>query len=151
MTSLENRVLMLFNHSVVSNYSWPHELQHTRLLCPLPSLRDCSNSCPLSWWGHSTISSSVAPFSFCLQSFPASGSVPMSQFFASGGQSIGSSASESVLLMNIQDWFPLGWTGLISLQYKELSWVFLNTTVQKQQSFGIQPSLWSNSHNHADY
>ena len=96
----------------------------------------CSNSCPLSQWSHPIISSSVIPFSSCLQSFPASGSFPMSQFFTSGGQSIGVSASASVLPMNIQDWFPLGWTGWISLQSKGLSRVFSNTTVQKHQFFG---------------
>ena len=97
----------------------PHRLQHVRLPCPLPSPRTCSNSCLLSWWYHPTISSSVIPFSSCSQSFPASGSFPMSQFFTSGGRSI--RASASVLPMNIQDWFPLGWTGLISLQSKGLS------------------------------
>ena len=108
----------------------------------------CSNSCPLSQWCHPTILSSVIPFSSCLQSFPASGSFPMSLFFASGSQSIGASASVSVLPMNIQGWFPLGWTGLISLQSKGLSRIFPNTTIQKHQFFGAQPSLWSNSHIH---
>ena len=103
--------------------------------------RGYSNSCPLSWWCHATILSSVIPFSTCLQSFPASGSFPMSQFFASGSQSIGVSASASVLPMNIQDWFPLGWTGWISLQSKGLSRVFSNTTVQKHQFFNTQLSL----------
>ena len=107
-----------------------------------------SNSCPLSWWCHSTISSSVVPFSSCLQSFPASGSFPMSQFSASGGQSIVGSAWTSALPMNIQDWFPLGWTGWISLQFKGLLKVFSNTTVQKHQSFGAQLSSQSNSHIH---
>ena len=106
------------------------------------------NSCPLSQRCHPTISSSVIPFSSCLQSFAASGSFQMTQFFASGGQSIGVSASTSVLPMNIQDWFPLGWTGWISLPSKGLSRVFSNTTVQKHQFFGAQLSLWSNSHNH---
>ena len=101
----------------------------------------CSNSCPWSQWCHPTISSSVIPFSSCLQSFPASGSLPMSQFFTAGGQSIGVSASASVLPMNIQDWFPLGWTGWISLQSKGLSRVFSNTTVSKNQFFGSQLSL----------
>ena len=146
MTWLGNRVLRLFNHSVVFNYSQPHGLQHTRLICPLPSLRDCSNSCPLSWWCHSTISSSVVPFS-CLQSFPASGSVPLNQFFESGGQSIGVSASPSVLSMNIQDWFPLRLPVWISLQSKGLSRVFSITTVQKHQffmlSFLSSPTLTS--------
>ena len=107
--------------------------------CPSPSPRACSNSCPLSWWCHPTISSSVVPS--CLQSFPALGSFQMSQFFASGGQSIGVSASASVLPMNIQDWFSLGWTGLISLQSKGLSRVFSNTKVQKRRFFGAQLSL----------
>ena len=107
-----------------------HELQHTRLPCPSVSPWFCSNSCPLSQWCHPTISSSVIPF-FCPQPFPASESFPMSQFFASGGQSIGVSASPSVLLMNIQDWFPLGLNGWISLQSKGLSRVFSNTTIQK--------------------
>ena len=119
-------------------------LQHTRLPCPSLSPWACSNSCPLNRRCHPTISSSVVPFSSCLQSFPASGSFPMSQFFTSGGQSIGASASASVLPMNIQDWSPLGWTGLISLQSKGLSRVFSNTTVQKHQFFSAQLSLWSN-------
>ena len=124
----------------------PHGLQHTRLSCPSLSPWACSNSRPLSWWCHPTISSSVVPFPSCLQSFPASGSFPMSRVFASGCQSIGTSASASVLLINIQGWFPLGLTGLISLQSNGLSRVFSNTTVQKHQFFGIQPSLWSSSH-----
>ena len=113
----------------------------TRLSCPSPTPGACSNSCPLSRWCHPTISSSVIPFFFCLQSFPAAGSFPMSQLFVSGGQSIGVSASTSVLLMNIQDWFPLGWTGWTSSQSKGLSRVFSNTTVQKHQSFSAQLSL----------
>ena len=129
----------------MSDSLWPHELQHTRLPCPSPSAWVCSNSCPLSQWYHPTISSSVAPFS-CPQSFPASESFPMSWLFASGGQSIGASASASILLMNVQDWFPLGLTGFISLQSKELSRVFYSTTVQKHQFFKAQPSLWSSSH-----
>ena len=104
-----------FSHSVVSNSLWPHGLQHTRLPCPSPTLGACSNSCPSSQWCHPTISSSVISFSSCLQSFPASGSFLMSQFFTSGGLSIGASTSASVLPMNIQDWFPLGLTGWISL------------------------------------
>ena len=131
-----------FSCSVMSNTLRPHGLQHARLPCPSPTLGDCSNSCPLSRWCHPTISSSVFPFSSCLQSFPASGSFPMSHFFASGGQSTGASAS--VLPMNTQDWSPLGRTGWISLQSKGLS----NTTVQKHQFFGAQLSLWSNSHIH---
>ena len=118
-------------------------LQHTRLPCPLLSMGIWSNSCPLSQWCHPTISSSVVPFSSRLQSFPAPGSFPRSQFFTSGGQSIGASAS-SVLPMNIQDWFPLRWTGWISLLSKWLSRVFSNTTVQKHQFFRHQLSLWSN-------
>ena len=123
----------------------PHGLQHIRLPCPLPTPRAYSNSCPSSWWCHPTISSSVVPFSSCLQSFPASGSFPRSQFFTSGGQRTGVSASTSVLPMNIQDWIPLRWTGRISLQSKELSRVFSNTTVQKHQFFGTLLSLWSSS------
>ena len=114
-------------------------------------LRVSSNSSPFSWWCHPTISPSATPFSFCLQSLPASGSFPMGQLFSSGGQSIGASASASVLPMNIQGWFPLGLTGLISLQSKELSRVFSNTTVQKHQFFGAQLSLWSNSHIQIDF
>ena len=130
-----------FSHSVVSDSLRPHGLQHARLPCPSPTPQACSIPCPSSQWCHPTISSSVIPFSSHLQSFPASGSFQMSQFFASGGQSIGVSASASVLLMNIQDWFPLELTGLISLQSKGLSRVFSNTTVQKHQFFGFQLSL----------
>jgi len=138
--------LLLFNHSVVSDSLWLHGLQQVRLPCPSPSPGICSNSCPSSQWCHPTISASVVPFSFCLQSFPASGSFPVSWLFVSGGQSTGASASASasVLPMNIHDWLPLGWTGLISLQSKGLSRVFSNTTVQKHQFFGAQPSLWFN-------
>ena len=128
--------------------SRPHGLQHTRPPCPPPTPVVYSNSCPSSRWCHPTISFSVITFSSCPQSFPASGPFPMSQFFTSGGQSIGTSASTSVLPMNIQDWFPFGWTGWISLQSKELSRVCSNTTVQKHQSFGVQLSLWVNSHIH---
>ena len=124
----------------------PHGLQHSRLPCPSPSLGACSNSCPLSQWYHSTILSSVGPFSFCLQSFPASGSFPMSWLFTLGGQSIGASASASVLPMSIQGWFPLRLTGLISLMSKGLSRAFSSTTDQKHQFFGALPSLWSNFH-----
>ena len=124
----------------------PHELQHARLHRPSPSPRVCSNSCPLSQWCHSTILSSVIPFSSCLQSFPASGSFPVSQLFTSGGQSIGVSASAPVLTMNIQGWIPLGLTGLISLLSKRLSRVFSSTTVHKCQFFRTQHSLWPNSH-----
>ena len=116
--------------------------------CPSPTPRACSNSCPLSRWCHPTISSSVIPFSSCLQYFPASGSFPMNQFFASGGQSIGVSALASVLPTNIQDWFPLGWTVGISLRSKGLLRVFSNTIVQKHQFFGTQLSSQSNSHIH---
>ena len=124
----------------------PHELQHARPPCPSPTPRVHPNPCPLSWWCHPTISSSVIPFSSCPQSFPASESFPMSQLFTSGGQRIGASASPSVLPMNIQDWFPLRWTCWISLLSKGLSRVFSNTTVQKHQFFSAQLSLWSNSH-----
>ena len=126
----------------------PRGLQHTRFLCLSKTPRAYSNSCPSSQWCYPTISSSVIPFSSCLQSFLASGSFPMSQSFTSGGQSIGVSDSASVLSMNIQDWFPLGLTRLISLQSKGLSGFFSNTTVQKHQLLGIQLSLWSNSHIH---
>ena len=128
-------LLLLFSHSVMSDFLWPHGLQPARSPCPSPSLRVCSNSSPLSWWHHPTISSSVIPFSSLPQSFPASESFPVSQFFASGGQSIRASASASVLQMNIHGWFPLEWTGLVSLQSKGLWRVFSNTTVQKHQFF----------------
>ena len=126
LTSIYKIPSLLFSRSVVSYSLRPHELQHTRLPCPSSSPRASSNSCPLSGWCHPTILSSVVPFSFCLQSFPASGSFLMSQLFISGGQSIGTLASASVLSMNIQDWFPLGLTGLISLESKRLSRVFSN-------------------------
>ena len=126
----------------------PHGLQHIRLPCPSPSPRACSKSCLLSWWCHPAISSSVVPFSSCLQSFPASGSFPMSRLFASCGQGIGASAPALVLPMNIQGWFPLGLISLISLQSKGLLRVFSNTTVQKHHVFGAQPSLWFNCHIH---
>ena len=134
-----------FSCSVMSNSLWPHGPQHTRPPCPSPTPGVYPNSCPLSQWCHPTISSSMVPFSSCLQFFPASGSVQMSQLFTSGGQSTGVSASTSVLPMNTQDWSPLGWTGWISLQSKGLSRVFSNTTVQKRQFFGAQLSLWSSS------
>ena len=137
-----------FSCSVVSNSLQPHRLQHTRHPCPSPTPEVYSNSCPLSQWCHPTISSSVVPFSFCLQSFPVSGSFQMSQLFATGSHSIEVSASASVLPMNIQDWLLLGWTGWISFQSKGLSRVFSNTTVQKHQFFDAQLSLWSNSHIH---
>ena len=125
----------------------PHGLHHTRLPCPAPTPGAFSNSCPTSQWCHPTILSSLVPFS-CLQSFPASGSFPKSQFFTSGGQRIGVSASASVLPMNIQGWFPLGWTGWTFLQSKGLSRVSSSTTVQKHPFFGTQLSLWSNSYIH---
>ena len=118
--------------TVMSDSLWPHVLQHTRPPCPSPTPGTCSNSCPSSQWCHPTISSSAVPFSSCLQSFPASGSFPMSQFFASGIR-----ASAFVLPMNIQDWFPLGWIGLISLQSEGLSRDFSNTTVQKNQFLAL--------------
>ena len=124
--------------------SWLH---HARLPCLSPTLGACSNSCPLSWWCHPTISSSVVPFS-CLQSFQASGSFLMTQLFSSGDQSIGTLATASVLPIDSQEWFPLGLTGLISLQSKGLSGVSSHTTVQKHQFFGAQYSLQSNSHIH---
>ena len=130
-----------FSRSVVSDSLWPHGLQHTRPPCPSPTPGVYSNSGPLSQWCHPTISSSVVPFSSHLQSFPASGSFQMNQLFVSSGQSIGASASTSVLPMNIQDWFPLKWTGWISLQSKGLSRGFSNTKGQKHQFFGIQLSL----------
>ena len=132
----------------MSDSLWPHGLQHARLPCPSLSPKVCSNSCPRSRWCHPTISSSVAPFFSCPQSFPSPGSFPVSQFFTSGGQNIEVSASVSILPMNIQDWFPLGLTGLISLQSKGLSGILSNATVQKHQFFSSQPSLWSNSHIH---
>ena len=135
-------------YSVMSDCLWPHVLQHDRPPCPSPTSRVYPNSCPLSLWCHPTISSSVVPFSSHLQSFPASGSFPISQFFTSGGQSIGTLASASVFPMDIQDWFPLRWTGWISLQSKGLSRVLSNTTVQKHQFFGAQLSFSSNSHIH---
>ena len=133
-------VSVQFSRSVVSDSLQPHGWQHARPPCPSPTPGVYSNPCPLSQWCHPTISSSVIPFSSCLQSFPASGSFQMSQLFASGGQNVGVSASTSVLPMNTQDWFPLGWTGWISLQSKGLSRVFSNTTVQKYQFFGAQLS-----------
>ena len=137
-----------FSNSVVSNSLQPHESQHTRPPCPSPSPRVHSNSCPSSQWCHPAISSSVIPFSSCSQSLPASGSFPMSQLFAWGGQNIGVSVSASVPPMNTQDWSPLEWTGWISLQSKGLWRVFSNTTVQKHQFFGAQLSSQSNSHIH---
>ena len=137
-----------FSCSVVSSSLWSHGVQHARLPCSSLTPGVCSNSCPLTRWCHLTISSSVVPFSSCLQSFPASGPFPMSHFFASGGQSVG--ASVSVLPMCIQDWFPLVLTGLI-LRFKGLSGVFSNTIFQKHQFCSTQLSLWSNSHIHTYY
>ena len=138
--------MLLFSPSVMSNTLRPHGLQHARHPCPSPTPRACSNSHPLSRSSHPTVLSSVIPFSSCLQSLSASGSSLMSQLLASGGQSIGPSASKSVLPVNIQGWLPLGSTGLISLQFKGLSKVFANTMIQKHQFFSAQPSLQSNSH-----
>ena len=141
-----------FSCSVMFNSLWPHGLQHTRLPCPSPTPGVHPNSCPSSQWCHPAISSSVVPFSSCPQSLPASvfsnGSFPVSQLFTSGDQSIGVSALALVLPMNTQDWSPLEWTSWISLQAKGLSRVFSNTTVQKHQFFGTQPSSQSNSHIH---
>ena len=140
-----------FSCSVVSDSLWPHEPQHARPPCPSPTPSVHPDPCPLSRWCHPTISSSVVPFSSCLQSFPAWGSFPLSQFFTSGGQSIGVSASTSVPPMNTQDWSPLGWTGWISLQSKGLSTVFSYTTAQKHSSsvfsFLYSPTLTS-MHDH---
>ena len=133
-------LLLLFGRQVMSDSWWSHGLQHTRLPCPSLSPRACSNSCPLSRWCYLTISSSVTLF-FCLQSFPASGSFPMSQLFALASQSIGALASASVFPMSIQSWFPLRLVSLISLLSKRLSRVFSSTTVQKHQFFSPQPSL----------
>ena len=137
-----------FSHSVVSNSLRPQEPQHTRPPCPQPTPGVYSNSCPSSRWCHPAISSSVVPFSSCPQSLPASGSFPISQLFVWCGQSIGVSASTSVLPMNTQNWSPLWWTGWFSLQSKGLSRVFSNTTVQKHQFFGTQLSSQSKSHIH---
>ena len=136
---------LLFSRSVASDLLQPHGLQYSRPPCPSPSPQVCSNSCPLSQWCHPIISSSVTPFSFCLQCFLASRSFTVSWLFVSGGQSIGASVSASVLPMNIQGWFPLGLTSLISLPSKRFSRVFSSTTVQRHQFFSHQPSLQSNS------
>ena len=137
-----------FNRSVMSNSLWPCEPQDARPPCPSPTRGVDPNPCAWSQWCYPTISSCVIRFSSCPQSFPASGSFPMSQLFTSGGQSIGVSASTSVHPMNTQDWSPLGWTGWISLQSKGFTRVFCNTTVQKHQFFSTQLSLWSGSHLH---
>ena len=138
--------LVLFSRSVMSNSLWLRGPQHTRLGCPSPTPRVCSDPCPLRRWCHPTISSLVFPLPFSLQYFPAPESFPMSLLFTSGGQSTGASASASVLPMNIQEWFPLGLTGLITLQSKGLSRVFSSTTIWKHQFFGAQSSLWFDSH-----
>ena len=140
MVKQDYRGSVPFSLSVVSDPLQPHGLQHIRLPCPSPTTGACSNSCPSSRWCHPTISSSVIPFSPCLQSFPESGSFPVSQLFMSGSQSTGVSASASVLPVNIQDLFPLGLTSLIFLQSKGLSRVFSNTTFQKHQFFSTQLS-----------
>ena len=140
-----------FSPSVVCDSLQPQESQHARPPCPSPVPGVHPNSCPSSQWCHPAISSSVVPFSSCPQSLSASESFPMSQLFAWGGQSIGVSALASVLPMNTQDWSPLEWTSWISLQSKGLSRVFSNTTVQKHQFFGAQPSSQSNSHIHTDH
>ena len=145
---LSCKVSVQFSRLVVSDSLQPHESQHTRPPCPSPTPGVHSNSCPSSQWCHPAISSSVVPFSSCPQSFPAPTSFPMSQLFTWGGQSIGASASTPVRPMNTQDWSPSGWTGWISLQFKGLSRVFSNTTVQKHQFFGTQPSSQSNCHIH---
>ena len=137
-----------FSHSVMSDSLRPHELQHARPPCPLPTPRVHSDSHPSSQWCHPAISSSVIPFSFCPQSLPASESFPMSQLFTWGGQSTGVSALASFLPKKSQGWSPSQWTGWICLQSKGLSWVFSNTTVQKHQFFSAQPSSQSNSHIH---
>ena len=151
-TSMEITIMAMFDDyiqfslSVVSDSLQLHRLQHANPPCPSPTPGACSNSCPSSWWCHPAISTSVIPISSCLQSFPTLGSFQMSQFFASSGQSIGVSAWASVLPMNIQDCFTLGFTGWISLQSKELSRVFSNTTVEKHQFFSSQLSWFQFSH-----
>ena len=145
----QNNLNLQFSCSVLCDSLWPHGMQLARLPCSSQNPRDCSNSCALNQWCHPTISSSIIPFSSCPQSYSASGSFPMSQFITSGGQSVGDSAS--VLPMNIQDWFPLGLTGLISLQSKGLSRVFSNTTVQNHQFFGTHLSNFPNIISVCDY
>ena len=140
----EYKTPVQFSRPVMSDSATPW--QHTRLSCPSPTPRAYSNSCPSRWWCHPTVSSYVVSFSSHFQSFPASGSFPMSQFFTSGGQSIGVSASALVLPMHIQDWFPLGWTGWISLQSQGLSRVFSKTTVQKHQFFSAKLFIVQLSH-----
>ena len=143
--------ILQFSRSVVSDSLRTHRLQNTRPPCPSPTPRACLNSCPLSQWCHPTISSSVVPFSSCLQPFPPSGSFPVSQLFTSGPQSTGVSALASFLPMNTQDWSPLGWTGWISLQSKGLSRVFSNTTVQSIKSSALSflyGPLLTSTHDH---
>ena len=141
--------MLLFSHSIMSNFLWPHGLQHAQLPCPSSFPRAYSNSFPLSQWCHPKIRSSVFPFSYCFLSFQASGCFPMNWLFASGNQNVG--ASPSVLPMNIQGRFTLGLIGLISLQSKGLSSVFSNTTVHKHQFFCTQLSLQSSYHIHTHY
>ena len=138
-----------FSHSFVSDSLWPHALQHARLLCSSPTPQACSNSCPSSWWCHPTISSSVISFSSCLQSFPASESFPMSQFFARGGQSVGVSASVSVLPMNIQDWFPLVWLVGSPCSPRDSQESSSTPQFKSINSWGTHFSLWSNFHIYA--
>ena len=145
---MKKALLSSFSCSVMSDTLQPHGLQHARLPCPSLSPGVCSNSWSLSWWCYSTTAFSVIPLLLCLQSFPASESFSMSQLFASCGQSIAASASASNLPMNIQGWFPLGLTGLVSLLSKGLTNIFSITTIQKHQFFGAQTSLWSNFHIH---
>ena len=142
-----NFFFFLVSRPVTSNSLWPHGLQHTRPPCPSPSPGVCLSSCLLHQWCHLAISSSDDLFSFYPQSFPASGTFPMSYLFTSDNLNTGVSASSSVFPVNIQDWFPLRLTGLIFLQSKRLSGVFSSTTVQRYQFFGALPSLRSNSHN----
>ena len=146
MRIIMQRFSSVHSHSVMSDSLGPHGLQHTKLPCPSPSPGVCSNSCPFSQWCHPTISFSIVPFSSGPWSLPASGSFPMSQLFAWGGQSIGVSTLASVLPMNNQDWSPLGWTGWISLQSKGLSRDFSNTTVWRHHFSSAQLSSWSSSH-----
>ena len=148
MNGMGSNIPLLSSHSVISDSLRPHGLQHERLPCPSSSPGVCSNSCPSSQWCHSTISSSFVPFSSYLDSFPASKSFPVSQLFVSGSQSMETSASSSVLPVNIQGCFPLGLTGLNSLFTRGLSRVFSSTTIWKHQFFGAQHSLWSNSQTH---
>ena len=133
--------MLFFSRSVVSDSLWPHGLQHARHPCPSPTPGACSNSCPLSWWWHPTISSSVVPFSSCLHSFPALGSFPVSVLFTSDGQGIGTSASALVLPMSIQGWLLLG-----LIDWFDPSSIFSSTTVWKHKFFVVQPSLWSHIH-----